>query len=97
MFDFINLAQAQVRQVTGDATARATLYDRLFNLAFFVGGALAVIYLIYAGFIYMTAGADTDKATQGRNAIMYAIIGILVIAFARVIVEWFINLAGQVR
>jgi len=53
-----------------------------------VGGAIAVIYLIYGGLLYITASGDAEKATKGRTAIINAIIGIVIIALAYVIITW---------
>jgi len=53
-----------------------------------IAGALAVVYLIYGGVLYITAGGDAEKATKGRTAIINSIIGIVIIALAYVIVTW---------
>ena len=60
------------------------------GLQWFVGiiGALAVVYLVYGGVIYITAGSDAEKAGKGRVAIVNAIIGIVIIAAAFLIINW---------
>ena len=45
-----------------------------------LAGAIAVIYLIYGGILYITAGGDAEKATKGRTALINAVIGIIIIA-----------------
>lgn len=40
---------------------------------------VAVVYLIYGGVQYVTAGGDADKASKGRVTITNAIIGIVII------------------
>ena len=37
------------------------------------------------GFLYATARGDPDKATSGKNWIIYALVGLAVAAFARII------------
>ncbi len=59
-----------------------------------IAGALAVIYLIYGGILYITAGGDAEKATKGRTALINAVIGIVIIALAYVIVTWVGNAIG---
>jgi hypothetical protein len=76
---------APVTQAGGDIKSIA---KSLIDYAFVIGGGLAVIYIIYAGIGYMTAGSDTAKAEQSRNAITYAIIGMVIIALAYVIIRW---------
>ena len=47
---------------------------------------IAVIFVIVGGIRIMTAGGNEENVTKGRKTIIYAIIGLLVIFFARVIV-----------
>jgi len=51
-------------------------------------GIIAVIYLIYGGLLYITAGGDAEKSKSGRAALINAIIGIVIIALAFLIVRW---------
>jgi hypothetical protein len=58
-------------------------------------GIIAVVYLIYGGILYITAGGDAEKATKGRTALVNAIIGIVIIALAIVIVTWVNSIIGS--
>ena len=42
-------------------------------------GVIAVMYLVYGGLMYITAGGEAEKASKGRVAITNAIIGIIII------------------
>jgi heme/copper-type cytochrome/quinol oxidase subunit 4 len=53
-----------------------------------LAGILAVVYLIYGGIMYITAGGEAEKATKGRTAVINAVIGIIIILLAVVIVRW---------
>lgn len=53
----------------------------------YIAGGLAVIYLIWSGFQYMTAAGDPEKAQKARSSIIYAIVGIIVIMLSFVIVN----------
>lgn len=48
---------------------------------------VAVIVLIYAGIKYITSLGDEKKAEEAKHAILYAIIGLIVIALSAVIVN----------
>lgn len=50
-------------------------------------GILAVIFLIYGGVQYIIAGGDQEKAGKGRQTLLNAIIGIVIILVAYVIVR----------
>ena len=58
-----------------------------------VAGALAVIYLIYSGILYITAAGNPDSAKKGQQGIINAIIGIVIIVLAYVILSAVVNLA----
>lgn len=42
-------------------------------------GILAVVIVIYGGFLYVTAAGQEEQATKGKKSITYAIIGIILI------------------
>lgn len=48
--------------------------------------ALAVLMVIYAGFMFLTAGGDAEKISKAREALMYAVVGVVVALLARSIV-----------
>jgi len=91
MLEFFGKAMAQ--NVPGLTSVDQNLsfsdfFSRIITWCLYIGGALAVIYLIYGGVLYVTAAGDQEKATAGRTAIVNAIIGIVVIALALVLVSW---------
>lgn len=58
------------------------------SITLWIAAVLAVIYLIYGGILYITAGGDAEKATKGRTALINAIIGIIIILLCLVIVAY---------
>jgi hypothetical protein len=42
-------------------------------------GIIAITALIYAGFLYLTAGFDDGNAEKAKKIIMYVVIGIIFI------------------
>ena len=55
---------------------------------------VAVLFLVFYGFQYITAGGDPEKAKKARSGIINAIIGIIVVALAFTIVHFAINTSG---
>lgn len=51
-------------------------------------GALAVLAVVYSGFMYITAGVNTDQAEKAKKNLTWAIIGVVLIAFSGMIVFW---------
>ena len=50
-----------------------------------VSGVVAAIFLVIGGFSYMTSAGDPGKLQKAKNTIMYALIGLAVVAFAEII------------
>ena len=52
---------------------------------------LAVIFVIIGGVRYIVSQGDDDAQVQARNTILYAVIGIIVIALSAVLVNYILN------
>jgi threonine/homoserine/homoserine lactone efflux protein len=68
-----------------DDLSLTELANSVVDLLLLVAGIIAVIYLIYSGFLYITAAGNADNAKKGQQGIINAIIGIVIIALAWVI------------
>ena len=55
---------------------------------------VAVFYVLWAAYTFITAAGDTEKITSARNRIMYAGIGIIVALLAQGIVSLVLNIGG---
>lgn len=53
-----------------------------------VVGVVAVIMIIIGGLRYITSGGDSNNTSAAKNTILYAIIGLVVVAMAQVIVRF---------
>ncbi len=69
----------------------AVFVGNLIQVILFIAGILAVVYLVFAGIQYITAGGDLVKTSTARTGIVNAIIGIVVILLAFSIVVWVQN------
>ncbi len=56
---------------------------------------IAVIYVIIAGIRLIVSGGDEAQKDKAKQTIIYVVIGIIVILFARVIVSLVNNLFGE--
>ena len=61
------------------------------NIAYFVAGIMAVIVIILAGFSFVTSAGDPGAVTKAKNAILYAVIGLVVILSAFIITQYVIG------
>ncbi len=60
----------------------------IINILSVVVGIVAVIMIIVGGFKFITSGGDSGKVTSARNTIIYAIIGLIIVALAQIIVKF---------
>lgn len=72
-----------------DAESRVNSIMRLaINLLSVIAGFAAVIMIILAGFKYITSEGDAGNISSAKTALLYAIIGIVVVALAQFIVRF---------
>jgi len=84
--------------ITGPVSmSEGGLFDLIFKiLNWLLGlvGLAAFVMLLYGGFLYLTAGANEEAPKKAKNVIMYAVIGLVVIALAYAVVSYFKGFAG---
>jgi hypothetical protein len=59
----------------------------IINIALYLAGILAVIFIIYGGFLYITSGGNEAQAKKGRATLTYAIIGLVLVILSFVIIR----------
>lgn len=73
------------------------LQEILMNVMQFVlevAGLIAVLGIIAAGVIYMTAGGNESRAQFGKRALRYTITGLVVVVASLVLINTLDQLAG---
>ncbi len=72
-----------------EATQRvnAVITD-VINIFTFVVGFVAVIMVIIGGLKYITSAGDSGNVTSAKNTILYAVVGLVVVALAQFIVRF---------
>jgi hypothetical protein len=58
-------------------------------------GAIALLMFIYAGFLMMTAQGNTEKMTQGRKTMVWAVFGLLGVFLSYAAVAAALKALGQ--
>jgi hypothetical protein len=89
---------------TGNLFARLTLfggsdafskaYGVVTTQLFYLVGAALFIYLIWAGISYISAGSDTKKATDARQSVINAVIGIFLFISLYTILSIAVSIGG---
>ena len=70
----------EIEPIVPSGNTLPEMVNEIISIVLAVVGVLAVIYLIYGGIQYVTAGGEAEKATKGRTTITNAIIGIVLVA-----------------
>jgi len=85
-------AGAQGGYSTGgsDATRLITTIALVINIALGFLGVIFLALMVYAGFIWMTAGGDEGKVETSRHTITRAVIGLLIVLSAYAIANFIV-------
>jgi type IV secretory pathway VirB2 component (pilin) len=67
------------------------LLQKVVNIISGIVGVIAVIMIIWGGFKYITSGGDSNNVSGAKNTIIYAIIGLVIVALAQLIVHFVIS------
>ncbi len=91
--------KAQIDAYGGGAVAQLpqycntnALYTKIVNFVYYIIGIAAVISLIYAGYMYMTAGTNDSTRKTAKNIITWTIAGVVVVVLAGLLVTAVVNL-----
>lgn len=69
------------------------LVTQIINIFSVLVGIVAVIMIIYGGFRYITSGGESGNVTTAKNTILYAIIGLVIVALAQFVVKFILSKA----
>jgi len=72
----------------GSADSLNTLITNVVNVFSIIVGIIAVIMIIIGGFKYITSGGDSGNVTGAKNTILYAIVGLVIVALAQFVVKF---------
>ena len=94
-----NFALAAGLVPCGGSTERACtlcdflkLINNITNWLIGAASALGVVFIVWGGFVIMMAGGSPEKATQGRQSITIAVVGIAIVLGAWLIVGTVIHI-----
>ncbi|HEX5797611.1 MAG TPA: pilin [Candidatus Saccharimonadales bacterium] len=89
---------AACQNITGQTGTQANdLVAKIINIFSIIVGIVSVIMIIYGGFRYVTSGGESSNITTAKNTILYAIIGLIIVALAQFIVKFVLAKATGVN
>ena len=78
----------------GKAGPGHTELANIFNIAFTIIGAIALLIVVIAGFRYIRAGSNETIVSEAKRQMAHAIVGLIVVASAALIVNFVLSKAG---
>ena len=81
---------------TTDATTPNQLIGQIINGVLGIVGSLALVMFIYGGFVWMLAAGSNEKVQKGKDILIWATLGLVVIFSAYAVVKFVIEgIAGK--
>jgi hypothetical protein len=89
-FSISNSGGGQCTSVSQDTVNNKVnhIITLVINIFSVIVGIVAVIMIIVGGFKYITSGGESGKIGGAKNTIIYAIIGLIIVALAQFIVHF---------
>lgn len=81
-------AQLNAKPLPGPDIVSSTKITDLINIALSIIGSVAVLIIVIAGIRYIISRGDGNSVAQAKNAILYAVIGLVITLLAGVIVNF---------
>jgi hypothetical protein len=72
------------------------LLHQVVNIASAIVGVVAVVMIIVGGLRYVTSGGDSSKVSSAKSTLIYAIIGLIIVALAQIVVHFVLNQSATV-
>jgi cytochrome bd-type quinol oxidase subunit 2 len=77
--------------ISQGTTGINNIITNIVNIFSIIVGIVSVIMIIYGGFRYVTSGGDSGNVSSAKNTIIYAVIGLVVVALAQFIVQFVLD------
>ncbi|HET7320743.1 MAG TPA: hypothetical protein VFI84_04140 [Candidatus Saccharimonadales bacterium] len=61
------------------------------NIVAIIAGIAAVILIIIGGLKYVTSGGDSNAVGSAKNTVLYALVGLVVIAVAKILITFVVS------
>ena len=97
MFDIRSLFPFSRNSIAGSETLTGP-YGLIANVIYtllMIAGAVAILFIIMGGFWYITSAGNEEQAEKGKNTLMNAIIGVVVIILSYVIINVVVNFVSR--
>jgi hypothetical protein len=71
-----------------------SIINLIVNLISAIAGFVAVIMIVISGIQFINSGGDSKRVSQAKDTITYSLMGLVVIAIARILIIFILNKVG---
>lgn len=61
------------------------------NIMSVIAGFVAIVFIIFGGIKYITAGGASDEISKAKHTIIFAIVGLIIIVISRAVIGFVIG------
>jgi hypothetical protein len=72
----------------GNGASVTDIMRTVINILSVIVGFIAVVMIIVGGLRFITAGGDSNAVAGARSTILYAVVGLIIVAIAQVLVHF---------
>lgn len=92
----LNLTDSSCQTSTTQTSDLQGLLNTVINIFSLVVGVIAVVMIIVGGLRYITSGGDSGKVSAAKTTIIYALVGLVIVALAQLIVHFVLSQATNI-
>ena len=82
-------------QAPAGSPSLAGVVKAMINVLSIILGIIAVIMIIIGGFKFVTSGGDANNVSSAKSTIIYALVGLVVVALAQVLVHFVLTAVAK--
>lgn len=81
---------------TNNANGLESIFNDVISTILGILGFLALLGVVYSGYIMITSGGDTSKFAQGRKNLIWSVTGVVIITTVWFLMQFAINLSAAI-
>lgn len=76
---------------TSECINASTMFSNAIQWIVGIAGAVSLIFIVYGGILYTTSSGEPSKLEQAKKMILYALIGLIIVAITEIIIAFVSN------
>ena len=90
-------AGVKIQNPLGSGTTLAGLFKTLLEIVLVFAIPITVFFIIYAGFLYVTARGNAEQVSRAHRALLYALIGGVLILGGNILIDVVQNTVNAIK